>query len=451
MISKKTGLLVIAMSVLAFSAAAQTWTGSGSTGADGAFVLTTSDPRILNGIFIFDPVRDGLDKNGTNIYNFTTITIPNGVTVQVRANKLRTPGPLIWLASGAVTINGILDVSGNNGHDSTVTLSLRSPSQPGPGGFPGGAGAKPGDVPQRGFGPGSGVAPTGAGSSGCSAGFATAWIPDADNYYGTTARCAGGGGAYGNGNVQPFIGGSGGSGGYPNASSNVTGPGGGAGGGAIRITSDVSITVNGPFDNSQGGFATCLCANGGNTGASGVGGNSTSGYIVGGSGSGGSIHLQAPVVSIINSQFAVTSVSANGGFASVNSEFEYGSAGRIRIDTNSFQNTGTITPTPLVGPLTNVPLPANVPTVTVVSINGTPVPANPTAAYTVPDLSINNTGNIPIVISTTNIPNTTINLYVSTEPGTVDSITPVTLTNGTGSANITLPQGVSRFVVRATW
>jgi hypothetical protein len=60
-------------------------------------------------------------------------------------------------------------------------------------------------------------------------------------------------------------------------------------------------------------------------------------------------------------------------------------------------------------------------------------------------------GNIPIVINTTNIPNTTINLYISTEPGTADSIVPVTLTNGTGSANITLPQGVSRFVVRATW
>jgi len=69
----------------------------------------------------------------------------------------------------------------------------------------------------------------------------------------------------------------------------------------------------------------------------------------------------------------------------------------------------------------------------------------------VPDVTINNTGNIPIVITTQNIPNTTINLHVTTEPGTADSITPVTLVNGTGTANITLPQGVSRFVVRATW
>jgi len=65
-----------------------------------------------------------------------------------------------------------------------------------------------------------------------------------------------------------------------------------------------------------------------------------------------------------------------------------------------------------------IPLPTNQPKVTVASINGTPVPANPAAAYTVPGLSINNTGSIPIVISTTNIPNTTIYLYVTTDPPT---------------------------------
>lgn len=446
---------VVLLLALVPEAVAQ-WTGSGSTGADGAFVLTATDSRIANGVFVFDPVRDNLDRNGTNVYNFTSITIPYNVTVQIRANKLRQPGPVIWLSSGAVIIGGTLDVSGNNGHDSTVSYSDRAPSQPGPGGFPGGTGAKPGDVPQRGFGPGGGIVPSATGSGGCSAGFATAFVAalyNGSGPYGLSTRCAGGSGIYGNGNLLPFIGGSGGSGGYPGSNGINTGPGGGAGGGAIRITSDVSITVSRNIQSFGGccGNGAHIYSNGGNSGATTAGGTSTSGQIVGGAGSGGSIHLQAPAV-LIGSDSA-DSMTANGGSAGngYGNTYEYGSVGRIRIDTNNLQTNGVVTPTPVVGPLTNVALPSSVPTITVVSINGVAVPSNPTAAYTVPDLSINNTGSIPVVISTTNIPNTTINLYVSTEPGTADSVTPVTLTNGTGTANITLPQGVSRFVVRATW
>ena len=431
------------------------WTGSGSTGADGAFVLLATDSRIANGVFVFDPVRDNLDVNATNIYNFTTITIPGGVTVQIRTNKLRTPGPIVWLASGPVTIEGTLDVGGNNGHDATVSLSVRAPSEPGPGGFPGGAGAKPGDIPQRGFGPGGGVVPAGTGSSGCAAGFATTYIPsNSSGYWGSTSRCVGGSAPYGNGTLQPFIGGSGGSGGYPNTNANMTGPGGGAGGGAIRITSDVSITVSRvvrTLPNCCFGSASII-SNGGNAGAYTGGGNSPQGVIGGGAGSGGSIYLQAPAVTL--GYDTLDLITANGGYAGnpcCTNTFEYASAGRIRIDTNNLQTNAIISPTPVVGPLVNAPSPTGQPSVTVVSINGTPVPAQPTGGYTVPDVSINNMGNIPIVISTSNIPNTTINLYVSTEPGTADFVTPVTLTNGTGSANITLPQGVSRFVVRATW
>src|ERR1035438_3119173 len=128
MISKKLCRVLIAVTVAVLNAPAQTWSGSGSTGADGSLVLTTTDPRVSNGLFIFDPVRDNLDVNGTNIYNFTTVTIPVGVTVQIRANKLRQPGPVIWLASGAVTIAGVLDVSGNNGLDSNIALDNRAPS-----------------------------------------------------------------------------------------------------------------------------------------------------------------------------------------------------------------------------------------------------------------------------------------------------------------------------------
>ena len=454
MISSKAALLFLATATLACAASASTWTGSGSDGSDGDFILTATDSRIVNGIFTFDPVRDNLDRNATNVYNFNAVTIPYNVTVVVRANKLRQPGPMIWLARGAVIIAGILDLNGNNGHDSTVSLSVRSPSQPGPGGFPGGAGAKPGDVPQRGFGPGGGVAPAGVGSSGCSAGFAATYTPSANPSvsYGAIARCAGGSVAYGNGNLQPFLGGSGGSGGYPNAATTSTGPGGGAGGGAIRISSDVSITV------SRAAFGCCgnaarITANGGNGGAYSSGGNSTSTFIIGGGGSGGAIHLQAPLVNL--GADANDTLTAIGGFGTAYAgdagNSDRGSAGRIRVDTDNLQGGAIITPTPLVNPLVNVPLPTNMPAVTVVSINGTPVPSSPNNSYSAPDLSINNTGNIPVVITTRNIPNTTISLHVTTEAGTADSVTPVTLTNGTGTGNITLPPGVSRFVIRATW
>jgi hypothetical protein len=234
----------------------------------------------------------------------------------------------------------------------------------------------------------------------------------------------------------------------------MTGPGGGAGGGAIRITSDVSITLSRCAFSATIGCSypvgAHIYSNGGNPGASTTGGSSSTTYIIGGGGSGGAIHLQAPIVSLGYDTY--DSVTASGGFVGACcGQYEYASAGRIRIDTNSLQTNAVVTPTPLVGPLVSVPLPTNVPTISVVSINGVNVPPNPTESYAVPDVSINNTGNIPIVVQTQNIPNTTINLYISTEPGTTDSVVPVTLTNGTGSANITLPQGVSRFVVRATW
>ncbi len=287
MISKRLGLLLIAV----FSATAQTWTGSGSTGADGAFVLTATDPRVVNGIFIFDPVRDNLDVNGTNIYNFTQITIPYNVTVQIRANKLRTPGPIVWLSSGPVIDRGTCERERKQRSRLTVSLSVRAPSEPGPGGFPGGAGAKPGDVPQPGFGPGGGIAPAGTGSGGCSAGFATAYTSaalranlDLRSLLGRRLRATATATCNHSSGVRA-------------AAADIRlqrrqyGPGGGAGGGAIRITSDVSITCSKRHSGCVGGCP--IYANGGNPALDAVGGLQIRQQIIGGAGSGGSIHLQA--------------------------------------------------------------------------------------------------------------------------------------------------------------
>ena len=68
---------------------------SGSTGADGPFAPTvnTTVPLPPSGIF-----------------NFTSVTIPVGVTVKFQRNVTNTP--VVILASGDVTIAGTLDISG---------------------------------------------------------------------------------------------------------------------------------------------------------------------------------------------------------------------------------------------------------------------------------------------------------------------------------------------------
>ena len=73
---------------------------SGSTSVDGAYSPTQSG--------LFDPVALGLNPAGDNIFNFTTINIPAGVSITMRADKLRDKA-VIWLATGNVTIAGSLD------------------------------------------------------------------------------------------------------------------------------------------------------------------------------------------------------------------------------------------------------------------------------------------------------------------------------------------------------
>jgi hypothetical protein len=127
---------------------------SGSTGSDGAYSPTVSGD--------FDPVALGLNPAGDNVFNFTTINIPAGVTIKLRASKLRNAA-VTWLATGNVTIAGTLDLSGAT----SVALNTNSPAQlaanrlvtePGPGGYSGGLGARGGVGPQAGAGPGGGPA-----------------------------------------------------------------------------------------------------------------------------------------------------------------------------------------------------------------------------------------------------------------------------------------------------
>lgn len=244
---------------------------------------------------------------------------------------------------------------------------------------------------------------------------------------------------YGNPLIQPLVGGSGGSGGTLDNSTCFS-AGGGAGGGAIRISSNVEIR----FSSSTGS----IYARGGNGGAGNF--NSVTGCRDGGPGSGGAIHLQAPLIS--------SPAGANGNFglrATGQGQAGWNSSdGRIRLDFSNMTATTTVVPTPTTGPLVTIPLPQS-PTVRVVSVNGAPTPAIPAAGYTTTDMQINTSGPVAITVQAQNVPaDSVLRLRVSSEGGAsvLDQEVPVTLNAQLqGTVNVTFPEGVSRFYIRAIW
>jgi hypothetical protein len=110
---------------------------SGSTGSDGAFAPT------VNTTVTLPP---------SGIFNYTTVTIPVGVTVKFERNATNTP--LVILAAGDVTIAGTLDVRGYAapGVGAAGDGAQGDDGQPGkggPGGFAGGKGGLPGALGSR--------------------------------------------------------------------------------------------------------------------------------------------------------------------------------------------------------------------------------------------------------------------------------------------------------------
>ncbi len=214
---------------------------SGSTGADGALLVTAN--RVL------DLPSDG-------IFHFTTIEVRAGTTLSFNPNALNTPVHL--LARSNVVIDGRIEVNAGNGSSSPPVGGLG-----GPGGFNGGN-------------PGTGAIPPGAG-------YGPGGARGGDNNFTATAAASGsfgsigGGGSgnrsavYGSPLLVPLIGGSGGGG-----SAGAPGTGGGGGGGALLVASSTSIQVAGSIESI-----------GGNGGVNGVDNG----------GSGGAIRLLAPKVS----------------------------------------------------------------------------------------------------------------------------------------------------------
>lgn len=390
---------------------------SKSNGSDGPldFSGATSGTTV-----VFDPNvlhnASGLplDPDGDNIYHFTTITIPTGVTVKLRAWKMRNPGPVYWLATGDVDIEGTLDLSGDSGHPKTPGPSAFNASSPGPGGFAGGMGKTT-----------SGIIGAGTAGSGPGGG---ALQYDFCNAAGNFAR---GNRPYGNLYLIPLVGGSGGRGDIS---------GGGAGGGSMLLASTTKITLNGAIQ-SWGG-----------TNGNGCGDYCSSDYSY--PGSGGAIRVLAPSFTgagVLSSRSAAQTAGGNScGW------------GWLRLETMDNTFTGTVDG----GVFSSAPLPsipiglplgstAGLPTLNLVSIGGQSVPAAPTGLFTNPDVSVNSSLPLTINVAATNVPpGTSVTVQVLNYTLGMQSATTTlagTLGSTTGTATVTLPPGVSVVYASATW
>ena len=423
-----TGILAITL-LTSVATQAQTF-DSGSDGSDGALNLTTPGTVYFFGL-------PGLDSDGDRVYHFTTINIASGVTVDFTKTI---SGPVIWLATGDVEIDGDIVLDGEAGHGPNGPFR---DSLPGAGGFSGGQGRSNIVFAKSGKGPGGGIVQVDCPGSG--AGFLVEG-EDGGNYFGGTTAESIGGKSYGNAFLLPLIGGSGGSGGggtfasCPSASLPSTG--GGAGGGALLIASSTDITVNGT-----------ISADGGDSPDPNPAGGSGFQANQGGGGSGGAIRIIAPTIT------GNGTLRALGGLPlredSGNIVAGSGSPGRTRLE--AFQIASTIniaspaeysTPGPVFLPQDQLPI-------RVASIGGVPVPANPTGGFVNPDVEINQSGPTTINIEGNGVPlGTVVTLTLIPETGetiTADS-TPLTGTveNSTASADVVIPFGISRFYVEAT-
>jgi hypothetical protein len=393
---------------------------SGSTGSDGALTYLTP------GTYNFDPKALGLNPAGDNIFNFTTINIAANVTLTLQNNYLRGK-PVVWLATGNVTIAGSLVLDGASGANLSAAgsdwITQRAPTTPGPGGSAGGVGARPGSPAFPGLGPGG--APVQASPS-CNSG--------GGGSFATVGQSIPAGATYGNIQTVPLVGGSGGSGGCVASTVTATdaaGGSGGAGGGAIRLVSTTSISVTGRIS-AQGG-----------SGAIG-----RSGGTAGGGGSGGAINLIAPTITgggLLIASGGGGSASGGGGYVLLNAS------------TNTFTGSDTyavLTMRPLIAP--PLPTATTAPTVTITSVSGVSVPQPALGAFQTPDVTINSATAVTINIAATNVPvGTVVTLAIQSELGADQTITcnPLagTPASSTATCSATFPTSVSLVLASASW
>jgi hypothetical protein len=371
---------------------AQTFS-SGSTGANGDLSPAVSTVVTLP--------PDG-------VLNYTTITIPAGVTVTFQRNAANTPVTL--LATGDVTINGSINVNGSAGVNGVNGgLNVTAGGLGGPGGSRGGNGQLSGGVNlTSGLGQDGGVTNTQGGTYGGTAAFVS---------------------------LIPLVGGSGGAGSNSNANPG-NGPSGGGGGGAILIAASSKIVIAGSVQAIGG-----------------AGGIATGGGNPAGNGSGGAIRLVAPLVTSSGSVQAIGGTNPNGT----------GASGKIRIEAFTTSLSGTMTPVLGSGTtIANAPGPVSpasnpaliaVPTLRIASIGGVTTPADPQASYALGDISLpqGTVNPVPVVVAATNMPTSAavkVRLFPQSGTATTTGVLTATGTfqSSTVTAGITFPLGTVSLV-----
>lgn len=382
---------------------------SGSTGADGPLDLTEDTE---------------LQLPASGIFNYTTITIPAGVTLTFAKNAANTPVTL--LASGDVTIEGVIDVSGG---DAPITgdANVSDDTMPGiggPGGFDGGRGGYTivsgtdshhggGGLGPGGGKPGTDVIRSASGCAGGGAGYSS--VGGDENHSACPVNV--GGPSYGAPRLIPLLGGSGGGGGA--GGTRGFGSGGGGGSGALLLASSGTATITGT-----------LRANGGR-GRSG-GGNGGQG----GGGSGGAIRIVA------------TTIAGEGGITAQGSDstFGDGSKGRIALETENMLRGSDTNPSFAFF----VPQPifvADLPSLAISEVAGIAAPASPTGDGDIllPQDTVNP---VEVVFATANVPigsTITVTATPTNGPSVAATSSPVggTEADGTATASLDLPNGPS--------
>lgn len=392
---------------------------SGSDGSDGAFnptvdvevdlglatTATWDTPSPVPGNGVYDSEKWAV------VFKYTSIDIPDGVTVTFKNHPKG--APVIWLASGDVTISGVVSLDGANGAAIDEAASF---AEPGPGGF---AGGRRGINPvayawSDGLGVGGGYGHAGTGSGG---GYGT----NGDNNWNGNLP---GGSSYGNDWILPLIGGSGGSGARTDGGSGDAG----AGGGAILIASSGHITLVDGTIRANGGY----------------------GKEYTGGGSGGAIRILADRVS------GQGTLSAQRGCHTFRGAC--GGHGRIRVEAYVADLIGPGTPawtfSDEPGP---VFLPHGAPTLRLVSIAEAAVPDDPAAGITTTDLSIATNDVVTVNIEATGVPvGTTVQVRVVPEHGSAMLIDSTPLEDvGQGllaaTASVTFPPGRTEIQLKANW
>jgi hypothetical protein len=381
------------------AAGAQTFS-SGSNGTLGAFAPGANTTVVLP--------SDG-------ILNYTTVTIPAGVTVSFTPNAANTP--VTMLATGDVVVAGTINLSGVSGLSPNSTVGSPASNEGGrggPGGFAGGGGGTRGQANLLGAaGLGSGGGPPVSLHNGGTYGAPSTFV-----------------------SLLPLFGGSGGGG--ANADAVYSGGSGSGGGGAIVIASTTKITVTGS-----------IIANGGNAAPGGSPFCGSLGYL--GVGSGGAIRLVAP--ELVSTGVIQARIGSDGQCGGSTPGGPAGGAGRIRFEGLVFGTIAATDPVASVvttlGPIisTSVPALLNLPTLAFTSVGGIAPPTTPTGSYTTADVTLppTTTNPVSVILTATNTPVPTpytIRLIPRFGGATTQTVSSSgSFAISTATANVTFPNG----------